>query len=124
MAAALALIEHRQQLLFLQRSAYTSRPGQWCLPGGRINAQESPEAACIREVFEESALEVKIRDLVLNSAQCYYFRCDLVSLKPVRLSPRESSQFAWVEPLKLLKLGYIMDYHTVIPLLKQLGYTL
>ena len=122
MSAALALIEHKQRLLFLKRSVLTSRPGQWCLPGGRINANETPEEACIREVFEEAALKVKVRQLVLQSAQSYYFNCELLSEAVVRLNPRESSRFAWVDPLKLLKLGYIMDFRTVIPLLKDLGY--
>lgn len=124
MSAALALIEHQQRLLFLKRSLYTSRSGQWCLPGGRINTHELPEAACIREVFEESALEVSIRQLVWQSEQSYYFTCDLLAKTPIRLNPRESSHYAWVEPVKLLSLGYIMDFHTVIPLLKKLGYGL
>lgn len=124
MSAALALIEHQQRLLFLKRSAQTSRSGQWCLPGGRINAHESPEVACIREVLEESALEVRIRELILQNEYAYYFRCELVAITPVRLNPRESSEYAWVKPAKLLKLGYIMDFHTVIPLLQQQGYPL
>lgn len=42
------------------------RPGaSWALPGGFIDANEQPEAAIKREIFEESALELKNVELLL-----------------------------------------------------------
>lgn len=38
--------------------------GQWCLPGGGMEAGESAEEACQREVFEETGLQVRVRRLV------------------------------------------------------------
>lgn len=38
--------------------------GDWCLPGGFIEAHESPEESARREVFEETGLEVEIKQLV------------------------------------------------------------
>jgi ADP-ribose pyrophosphatase YjhB (NUDIX family) len=34
--------------------------GRWCLPGGRTEACESVAERCIREVLEETGLEVRI----------------------------------------------------------------
>ncbi len=38
--------------------------GQWCLPGGALDAGESATETCIREVFEEIGLQVEIVRLI------------------------------------------------------------
>jgi ADP-ribose pyrophosphatase YjhB (NUDIX family) len=38
--------------------------GQWCLPSGGMDAGESPAETCIREVFEETGLHVRVTRLV------------------------------------------------------------
>jgi ADP-ribose pyrophosphatase YjhB (NUDIX family) len=47
------------RLLVIQRGR---PPGQglWSVPGGRCQAGESPEAACVREVVEETGLQVRV----------------------------------------------------------------
>ena len=37
---------------------------QWCLPSGRIESGESVTEACIREVLEETGLQVEIVKLI------------------------------------------------------------
>lgn len=38
--------------------------GQWCLPGGAVESGETVAEACIREVFEETGLNVRVKRLV------------------------------------------------------------
>lgn len=38
--------------------------GQWCLPSGGMDPGESPAETCIREVFEETGLHVRVKRLV------------------------------------------------------------
>jgi 8-oxo-dGTP pyrophosphatase MutT (NUDIX family) len=57
-----ALIIHEKKLLtfFCQRE---SGPPYWRIPGGRIEADESPAQAAQRELFEETGLKIRIDDL-------------------------------------------------------------
>jgi 8-oxo-dGTP pyrophosphatase MutT (NUDIX family) len=49
----------RAALLLTRRSAsLSSHPGQWALPGGRVEHGESPAAAALRELHEEVGLAV------------------------------------------------------------------
>jgi len=50
----------RDRVLLTQRADN----GQWCMPGGGIDPGESAAEACVREVFEETGLEVKIIRLI------------------------------------------------------------
>lgn len=49
-----------------QRVLLTCRTdnGQWCLPGGAMDSGESAAEACIREVWEETSLHVRVKRLV------------------------------------------------------------
>jgi 8-oxo-dGTP pyrophosphatase MutT (NUDIX family) len=38
--------------------------GLWCLPGGGVESGESVAEACIREVFEETGLKVRVKRLI------------------------------------------------------------
>ena len=37
--------------------------GLWCLPGGHMESGESVEECCMREVFEETGLQVRVKRL-------------------------------------------------------------
>ena len=47
--------------IFLTRRADN---GQWCLPGGGMESGESAAEACVREVWEETGLRVRVKRLV------------------------------------------------------------
>jgi ADP-ribose pyrophosphatase YjhB (NUDIX family) len=46
----------RQQILLTRRTDN----GRWCLPGGRVDPGETVAEACIREMAEETSLEVRV----------------------------------------------------------------
>ncbi len=59
-ASALIFDEARERILLTRREDN----GRWCLPGGGMDPGESAAEACVREVLEETGLEVKITKLV------------------------------------------------------------
>ncbi len=59
-----ATIVEAQGGLVLVRRGCEPFINDWCLPGGFIEARESPEESAAREVFEETGLEVEIKDIL------------------------------------------------------------
>ena len=57
--SAIIFDEGREKVLLTRRTDN----GQWCLPGGRVEAGESVSEACAREVWEETGLQVRITRL-------------------------------------------------------------
>lgn len=56
---ACALLDADNRVLLAQRPAGKSLAGLWEFPGGKIEANETPEEALIRELSEELAITVK-----------------------------------------------------------------
>lgn len=61
-AAAVVLDEHRHVLLV--RRAIEPFRGQWALPAGYQEIDETAEAAAVREVREESGIEIEVLSLL------------------------------------------------------------
>jgi len=59
-ASALIFDEARERILLTRREDN----GRWCLPGGGMDPGESAAEACVREVSEETGLNVKVTKLV------------------------------------------------------------
>ncbi len=58
--SALIFDQSGEKILLTRRSDN----GEWCLPGGGLDAGESAEKACIREVWEETGLTVEVVRLI------------------------------------------------------------
>lgn len=55
---AVALVDPDGRVLLAQRPEGKQHAGLWEFPGGKIDAGELPEAALIRELAEELAIDV------------------------------------------------------------------
>ena len=56
---AAALVDSDGRLLVQQRSAGKAMAGLWEFPGGKVEPEELPEAALIRELREELGIDVE-----------------------------------------------------------------
>lgn len=60
--AAYAVVVRDGRILLSQIAPRVSPEGKWTLPGGGIEHGENPRASVVREVYEETGLEVSIGD--------------------------------------------------------------
>ena len=50
-------VVHEGRMLLLQRANDSKYPNQWCIPGGKIEKNETPEQCAIRELREETGID-------------------------------------------------------------------
>lgn len=117
MASSRALIFSEQKILLLQRSHRVSRPLQWCLPGGRLLAHESPEDAVIRETLEETGLRIEVLECLSLWQKTHYFHCAMHPLEQkIKLNPRESRAYRWLNTAQLRSTQGVMDKRHILKL--------
>jgi 8-oxo-dGTP diphosphatase len=116
-----AVIANRGRILVLKRAPVMSyRPGSWDLPGGHIALGESFENCLLREVKEETALDVAIdRLLGLHSmvSEPYLqalYACRLTVFQNVKLRPDEHVEHRWVAPAELASLELIPYLESIL----------
>jgi ADP-ribose pyrophosphatase YjhB (NUDIX family) len=79
---AAAVIFDKDNRIMLVKSTY-QRFHPWGLPGGGLNYGEPPDAAVIREVWEETSLKVEIEELIFVKTWIpdrvgIYYLCNIV----------------------------------------------
>jgi 8-oxo-dGTP diphosphatase len=123
--AACALIDSDGRVLLARRPEGKRMAGLWEFPGGKLQQGETPEAALIRELKEELAIDVSVACLAPFTFASYdYGRFHL--LMPLYLcrrwkgtpKPRENQTLAWVRPLKLADYPMPPADRPLIPLLR------
>jgi 8-oxo-dGTP diphosphatase len=112
--ATTALIVKDKSFLVIKRATQDEigKEGSWTLPGGRVEAYEDPNKSVLREVKEETGLNVKlIKPILVWSIRkddvwriVIHYLCEYKKGK-VKLS-KEHSDFAWIKfkDLKKVKL--------------------
>jgi len=108
LVVAAALVDADHRVLIAQRPKEKTLGGLWEFPGGKINPDERPEEALIRELHEELGLTVKepcLAPLIFASHRYEEFHL-LMPLYICRrwegiATPREGQALKWVRPSKL-----------------------
>ena len=66
-AAGVLFLTPDRQALFLKRGPGSDHPGEWCVPGGQTEDDETAEQTAIRETLEEAGVKVSPEALRLHS---------------------------------------------------------
>lgn len=95
-----AIIEHNQKFLATQRG-YGDYRGGWEFPGGKVEPNETPEAALKREIQEELALNITINKLYTTIEYDYpnfhlSMQCYLCSVSDIHFTLLEHDDFRWL----------------------------
>jgi 8-oxo-dGTP diphosphatase len=60
------VVDAEDRILISKRPLHKAKGGYWEFPGGKIEANETPEAALIRELKEETGIEVLRYSKLMN----------------------------------------------------------
>ena len=108
LVVAVALIDVDGRVLIAQRPEGKAMAGLWEFPGGKVAPGETPEAALIRELREELAIDTKQSCLAPFTFASHAYD-DFHLLMPLYLcrrwwgtvDPQEGQAVKWVRPLRL-----------------------
>jgi 8-oxo-dGTP diphosphatase len=108
-----ALIEQYDQVLCALRGEQMSLPGKWEFPGGKLEINEIPKDALIREIKEELNISIEIIEALPISEYSYVpekvirlipFRCVIQSKETPAAT--EHAELRWVKKEDLRKLNW------------------
>ncbi|MFN3505485.1 MAG: (deoxy)nucleoside triphosphate pyrophosphohydrolase [Caldimicrobium sp.] len=66
-----AFIQNQGKVLLVRRPLHKKRGGLWEFPGGKVEKEETPEEAIVRELKEELNLVVKPRKIIATVNYSY-----------------------------------------------------
>jgi 8-oxo-dGTP diphosphatase len=105
---AIALVDTDGRILLAKRPDNKPMAGLWEFPGGKIEKDETPEQALMREIDEELGVNTLQSCLApVSFASHTYDEFHLLLLLYIcrrwqgRPAPREGGELAWVNPLQL-----------------------
>src|SRR5579862_6455988 len=108
LVASVALIDADGRVLLAERPPGKHLAGMWEFPGGKVQPEETPEAALIRELAEELGIDVVASCLAPFTFASHAY-ADFHLLMPLyvcrkwqgTVAPLEGQTLAWVRPNRL-----------------------
>jgi len=127
LVVAVALVDADGRVLIAQRPEGKSMAGLWEFPGGKIEADESPEDALIRELSEELGIAVKEACLAPFTFASHSYP-DFHLLMPLYVcrrwegipQPRHHAALKWVRPKDMKDYPMPAADLPLIPMLRDL----
>lgn len=101
---AVAVVRYDGNFLIQQRPVGSKLAGLWEFPGGKIEANESPEDAAVRECLEETGLEVRVVGAYPEVVQQYdhdKVRIHFFACVPTNSPPATPNSSRWVTAREL-----------------------
>jgi 8-oxo-dGTP diphosphatase len=102
-----AVYAQRDDKILILKRAGGELSGAWYLPGGGVDAGETPEDAARRELHEEAGIEVSGRLTLISAVPMHDYGRDSVQLVYAADCPHgevvvshEHSGFRWIDPLE------------------------
>lgn len=127
LVSAAALIDRDGRVLLAQRPLTKPMGGLWEFPGGKVEINETPEAALIRELKEELDIDTSASCLApiafaSHRYPTFHLLMPLYACRMWRgtLHPREGQNLAWVKPARLADYPMPPADLPLIPLLRDL----
>jgi 8-oxo-dGTP diphosphatase len=101
--AGCVLLDDYGRILLLHRKLTDS--GLWYLPGGKVEEEELPESAAVRESREELGVDVRLRHLLASEAfeheeteyLFYWFLAEIVEGEPTITQPELFDDLDYIE---------------------------
>jgi 8-oxo-dGTP diphosphatase len=120
-----AAVLHQGRVLAQQRAHPPSTAGRWELPGGRVEPNESPRDALVRECREELAVEIVPGaqlgpDVPLPVGDVLRVHAARLADPAAQPVPVEHAALRWVDVTELADLDWLDSDRTVLPHLKPL----
>lgn len=98
-----AVIESEGRYLIARRAAHKTQAGKWEFPGGKVEANESLQAALVREFLEEFGVRLSVGGILLSNKHQYpEFEINLIALSATPedqiVDSTDHDQLEWVYP--------------------------
>lgn len=127
-----ALIENKNgEFLIMKRSMWRGEKrnfegGKWDIPGGRVEALETPQEAAVRETQEEIGLNVQVKGVIFESSNfdeekkqvftTLIYLCEAENNDRMKLNLEEHDEYKWSGPDDILD----MKEEELVPYMKEM----